>query len=66
MQIFNEILYELFYQFGDPKKRIFLGYIVLSLFIAFFWLVFNYQKTCISIDKATIQNKTAKFTTDKF
>ena len=41
MQIFNEILYELLNQFADPKKRIFLGYILFSLFIAFFWLVFK-------------------------
>ena len=41
MQMFNEILYELLNQFADPKKRIFLGYILFSLFIAFFWLVFK-------------------------
>ena len=28
----------IFEHFGDPKKRIFLGYILLSIGIAFLWL----------------------------
>ncbi len=60
MQIFNEILYELFYQFGDPRKRIFLGYIVLSLFIAFFWLVFK-KKLSLKIAKIKIFDKKVFF-----
>ena len=60
MQIFNEILYELFYQFGDPKKRIFLGYIVLSLLIAFFWLVFK-KKLSLKIAKIKIFDKKVFF-----
>jgi hypothetical protein len=29
----------IFEHFGDPKKRVFLGYILLSILIAFIWLL---------------------------
>ena len=35
-----EYIGDIFHHFVDPKKRVFLGYIVLSIVIAFFWLVF--------------------------
>ena len=33
-----EFISEIFEHFVDPRKRIFLGYILLSVAIAFFWL----------------------------
>lgn len=45
LSFFMNILYELFgdifYQFIDPKKRIFIFYLLASFLIAFFWLFFN-------------------------
>ena len=35
-----EYIGDIFHHFVDPKKRVFLGYIVFSIAIAFFWLVF--------------------------
>ena len=35
---------DIFHHFLDPKKRVFIGYIVLSVAIAFFWLVFFRRK----------------------
>ena len=34
-----EYIGDIFHHFVDPKKRVFIGYIVLSIAIAFFWLV---------------------------
>ena len=56
MQMFNEILYELLNQFTDPKKRIFLGYILLSVLIAFFWLIFK-KRLSIKLAKKKIFDK---------
>ena len=41
MNILYDLFGDIFYQFLDPKKRIFICYILASLFIAFLWLVFN-------------------------
>ena len=35
---------DIFHHFVDPKKRVFLGYILLSIAIALFWLVFFKKK----------------------
>ena len=37
---FSETLFSVFSDFADPKKRIFVGYLFLSLLIALGWLVF--------------------------
>ena len=39
-----EYIGDIFHHFVDPKKRVFLGYIVLSIAIAIFWLVFFRKK----------------------
>ena len=39
-----EYIGEIFHHFVDPKKRVFLGYILLSVAIAFFWLIFFRKK----------------------
>ncbi|MDC3107968.1 sterol desaturase family protein, partial [Paracoccaceae bacterium] len=39
-----EYIGDIFHHFVDPKKRVFIGYIVLSVAIAFFWLVFFKKK----------------------
>ena len=39
-----EYIGEIFHHFVDPKKRVFLGYIALSVAIALFWLVFFKKK----------------------
>ena len=39
-----EYIGDIFHHFVDPKKRVFLGYIVLSIAIALFWLVFFRKK----------------------
>ena len=39
-----EYIGDIFHHFVDPKKRVFLGYIVLSIAIALFWLVFFKKK----------------------
>ena len=39
-----EYIGDIFHHFVDPKKRVFIGYIVLSVAIAFFWLVFFRKK----------------------
>ncbi|MCH2078502.1 MAG: sterol desaturase family protein [Rhodobacteraceae bacterium] len=45
MEFFNEVI-GLFSDFANPKKRVFLGYLGISLLIAFAWLIF-YHKTNI-------------------
>ena len=39
-----EYIGDIFHHFVDPKKRVFLGYILLSVATAFFWLVFFRKK----------------------
>ena len=39
-----EYIGDIFHHFVDPKKRVFIGYVVLSIAIAFFWLVFFRKK----------------------
>ena len=39
-----EYISDIFHHFVDPKKRVFLGYIMLSIAIALFWLVFFRKK----------------------
>ena len=39
-----EYIEDIFHHFVDPKKRVFLGYILLSIAIALFWLVFFKKK----------------------
>ena len=39
-----EYISDIFHHFVDPKKRVFLGYIILSIAIALFWLVFFKKK----------------------
>ena len=39
-----EYIGDIFHHFVDPKKRVFLGYIVLSIAIALLWLVFFKKK----------------------
>tara|TARA_Y100000590_G_scaffold10854_2_gene13363 strand:+ start:1901 stop:2899 length:999 start_codon:yes stop_codon:yes gene_type:complete len=41
MNTFYELLYDIFYQFIDPKKRIFIFYLIFSVIIALFWLIYN-------------------------
>ena len=41
MNIISDLFIDIFYQFIDPKKRIFICYLLLSVFIAFLWLVYN-------------------------
>ena len=39
-----EYIGDIFHHFFDPKKRVFLGYVVLSIAIALLWLVFLKKK----------------------
>ena len=39
-----EYIGDIFHHFVDPKKRVFLGYIALSILIALLWLVFIRKK----------------------
>ena len=39
-----EYIGDIFHHFVDPKKRVFLGYIALSIAIALLWLVFFKKK----------------------
>ena len=41
MNIFFDLIADIFLQFLDPKKRIFICYLLASFIIAFLWLVFN-------------------------
>ena len=39
MSDISDFFLSIFEHFGDPKKRVFIGYILISIFIAFLWLV---------------------------
>ena len=41
MDIFNNLFTDIFYQFINPKKRIFVFYLLAAIIIAFLWLYFN-------------------------
>ena len=41
MNILSDLFGDIFYQFLDPKKRIFIFYLLASFLIAFLWLIFN-------------------------
>ena len=41
MEIFNDLLSDIFYQFINPKKRIFIFYLLAAVIIAFLWLYFK-------------------------
>ena len=41
MNTVYELFGDIFYQFIDPKKRVFVFYILASIIIAFIWLIFN-------------------------
>lgn len=41
MNIFYELFGDIFYQFIDPKKRVFICYLLASILIALVWLIFN-------------------------
>ena len=45
MEVFLDIFSNLVSQFTNPKKRVFVLYLLLSVFIAFAWLVFNKKKS---------------------
>ena len=40
MDIFSEYITNISNQFFDPKKRVFLAYLLISVLIAFFWFIF--------------------------
>ena len=51
MELFNQII-SILADFTDPRKRVFIGYLFLSLFIAFVWLVvFKRTNTKIALIK---------------
>ena len=41
MDIFSEYFVKIGSQFIDPKKRVFIAYIVISIFIALGWFILN-------------------------
>ena len=41
MDILNDLFNDIFYQFINPKKRIFIFYLLTSALIAFLWLNIN-------------------------
>ena len=45
MDIFNDLFSDIFNQFINPKKRIFIFYLLASAIIAFLWLYFNKKMT---------------------
>jgi len=48
MDILSDYALKIGSQFTDPKKRVFIAYIVISIIIAFGWLIFN-KKTPIKV-----------------
>ena len=40
MEIFTDYIANIGNQFIDPKKRVFVAYIAISIFIAFVWFIF--------------------------
>ena len=65
MEIFSEYLVKIGNQFVDPKKRVFIAYIAISIFIALGWFILNRKlslKKAISkiFDKKIFFSKSAK------
>ncbi len=65
MEIFSEYLIKIGNQFVDPKKRVFIAYIVLSIIIALGWFILNrklsFKKAIIKIfDKKIFFSRSAK------
>ena len=56
MDIFNEFFSDIFYQFINPKKRIFIFYLLTAIIIAFLWLYFH-KKMSIKSSLKKIFNK---------
>ncbi len=52
MNIIYDLFGDIFYQFIDPRKRIFICYLLASLLIAFLWLFFNRK---LSVKKSIIK-----------
>ena len=40
MDLLNFLFLDSLYEFFNPKKRIFIGYLLIAIFIAVFWLVY--------------------------
>ena len=40
MDLLNFLFLDSLYEFFNPKKRIFIGYLLIAVFIAAFWLVY--------------------------
>ena len=65
MEIFSEYLIKIGNQFVDPKKRVFIAYILISLAIALGWFIFkrklSFKKALNKIfDKKIFFSKSAK------
>ena len=65
MEIFSEYLIKIGNQFIDPKKRVFIFYIVCSFIIALLWFIFNkkltFKKAFVKIlDRKIFFSKSAK------
>ena len=65
MEIITEYLTNIGNQFIDPKKRVFLAYIAISIFIAFIWFILNKKFSLIEalkkiFDKKIFFSKSAK------
>ena len=56
MDIFNDYLIDIFHQFINPKKRIFIFYLIAAIVIAFSWLYFH-KKMSIKKSIKKIFNK---------
>ena len=65
MEIFTDYLSNLGNQFIDPKKRIFIAYIAISIVIAFAWFILNQKYSLVGalkkiFDKKIFFSKSAK------
>ena len=65
MDLLNFLFLDSLYEFFNPKKRIFIGYLLIAIFIAVFWLVYfrklNLREAIKKIfDKKILLSKSAK------
>ena len=65
MDLLNFLFLDSLYEFFNPKKRIFIGYLLIAIFIAAFWLVYfrklNLREAINKIfDKKILLSKSAK------
>ena len=65
MDLLNFLFLDSLYEFFNPKKRIFIGYLLIAVFIAAFWLVYfrklNLREAINKIfDKKILLSKSAK------